>query len=61
MRRSRRRWRICSLWVFVGIMELKNQKIASVEAGMSDLIVVGDYELLEQQKEGYRNNRGSEA
>ena len=55
------RSRVFSLWVFVGIMELKNQTIASVEAGMSDLIVVGDYELLEQQKEGYRNNRGSEA
>ena len=55
------RSRVFCLWVFVGIMELKNQTIASVEVLMSDLIVVGDYELLEQQKEGYRNNRGSEA
>ena len=56
MRRSRRRWRIYSLWVFVGITELKNQTIASVDVPMSDLVVIGDYELLEKQKEGYETN-----
>ena len=35
---------------------MKNQTIAFLEAGMSDLVVVGDYELLEKQKEAYRNN-----
>ena len=51
------RSRVCSLWVFVGIMELmKNQKTVIIEAIMSDLVVVGDYELLEKQKEAYMNN-----
>ena len=35
---------------------VKNQTIASVEVLMSDLVVVGDYELLEKQKEGYETN-----
>ena len=35
---------------------LEIQKTVIVEAGMSDLVVVGDYELLEKQKEAYRNN-----
>ena len=35
---------------------MKNQTIAFLEAGMSDLVVISDYELLEKQKEAYRNN-----
>ena len=35
---------------------LKIQKTVIIEAIMSDLVVVGDYELLEKQKEAYRNN-----
>ena len=35
---------------------LENQNTVSSEAIMSDLVVVGDYELLEKQKEAYRNN-----
>ena len=35
---------------------LENQNTLSSEAIMSDLIVVDDYELLEKQKEAYRNN-----
>ena len=51
------RSRVCRLWVFVGIMELmKNQKTVIIEAIMSDLVVVVDYELLEKQKEAYMNN-----
>ena len=43
-------------------MELmKNQTFVFVEVLMSDLVVVGDYELLEKQKEGYERNRGTEA
>ena len=40
---------------------LGKQTIVFVEVVMSAVITIGDYELLEQQKEGYRNNRGSEA
>ena len=58
MRRSRRRWRICSIWVFVGITELENQRIVITEAIMSDLVVIGDYELLEKQKEEYIKTEG---
>ena len=32
------------------------QKTVIVEAIMSDLVVIGDYELLEKQREAYRNN-----
>ena len=35
---------------------LENQNILSSEALMSDLVVVGDYELLEKQREGYERN-----
>ena len=35
---------------------MKIQKTVIIEAIMSDLVVVGDYELLEKQKEAYRNN-----
>ena len=35
---------------------LENQNTVSIEAIMSDLIVVDDYELLEKQREGYETN-----
>ena len=35
---------------------LENQNTLSSEALMSDLVVVGDYELLEKQNEGYETN-----
>ena len=35
---------------------LENQNTLSSEALMSDLVVVGDYELLEKQREGYETN-----
>ena len=35
---------------------LENQNTLSSEALMSDLVVVGDYELLEKQREGYERN-----
>ena len=35
---------------------LKNQNTLSSEALMSDLTKIGDYELLEKQKEGYETN-----
>ena len=44
------RSRLCSIWVFVGITELKNQTIVFVEVVMSAVITIGDYELLEKQK-----------
>ena len=48
---------MCSIWVFVEITELmKNQTIAFLEAGMSDLVVISDYELLEKQREEYETN-----
>ena len=40
---------------------LENQNTLSSEAIMNDLVRIGDYELLENQKEGYRNNGGNEA
>ena len=47
---------MCSIWVFVGIMELENHVSVSIKLLMSGVITVGDYELLEKQKEAYRNN-----
>ena len=35
---------------------LENQNTLSSEAGMSDLTKIGEYELLEKQKEGYETN-----
>ena len=35
---------------------MKNQTIAFVEAIMSDLVVIGDYELLEKKNEGYERD-----
>ncbi len=35
---------------------LENQNTLSSEAIMSDLIRIGDYELLEKQREGYETN-----
>ena len=40
---------------------LENQNTLSSGAIMSGLIRIGDYELLEKQKEGYERNRGTEA
>ena len=34
----------------------ENQNTLSSEARMSDLTRIGDYELLEKQKEGYETN-----
>ena len=52
------RSRVCSLWVFVGIMELENHVSVSIKLIMSGVITVGDYELLEKQKEGYIKTEG---
>ena len=35
---------------------LENQNIVSIEAIMSGLTRIGDYELLEKQDEGYETN-----
>ena len=35
---------------------LGNQNTLSSEALMSDIVRIGDYELLEKQKEGYETN-----
>ena len=35
---------------------LENQNTVSIEAIMSDLTRIGDYELLEKQREGYETN-----
>ena len=35
---------------------MKNQSILSSTAIMSDIVRIGDYELLEKQKEGYETN-----
>ena len=35
---------------------LENQNTLSSEAIMSDLTKIGDYELLEKQREGYESN-----
>ena len=40
---------------------LENQTIAFVEVKMSGMIRIGEYELLEKQKEGYENNGGNDA
>ena len=52
------RSRVCGLWVFVGIMELENHVSVSIKLIMSGVITVGDYELLEKQKEGYIKTEG---
>ena len=49
---------MCSIWVFVGIMELENHVSVSIKLIMSGVITVGDYELLEKQKEGYIKTEG---
>ena len=48
--------RVCSLWVFVGITELKNHISVSIRLIMSGVITVGDYELLEKKNEGYERD-----
>ena len=35
---------------------LENQNPVSIEAIMSELVRIGDYELLEKQNEGYETN-----
>ena len=35
---------------------MKNQNTFSSEAIMSDIVRIGDYELLEKRKEGYETN-----
>ena len=35
---------------------LENQNTVSIEALMSDLTRIGDYELLEKRNEGYETN-----
>ena len=35
---------------------LENQNTVSIEAIMSELVRIGDYELLEKQNEGYNTN-----
>ena len=35
---------------------LENQNTVSIEARMSDLTKIGDYELFEKQREGYETN-----
>ena len=35
---------------------LENQNTLSIELVMSDIVVIGDYELLEKQNEGYETN-----
>ena len=35
---------------------LENQNPATIEEVMSELVRVGDYELLEKQNEGYNTN-----
>ena len=39
---------------------LENQNTVSSEAIMSDIVRIGDYELLEKQNEGYETNGGNE-
>ena len=39
-----------------GSYVLENQNTLSSEALMNDLTKIGDYELLEKQKEGYETN-----
>ena len=40
---------------------MENQNTVSIEEIMSGLTRIGEYELLEKQKEGYERNRGTEA
>ena len=35
---------------------LENHTSVSIEAEMSDMVRIGDYELLEKQNEGYNTN-----
>ena len=35
---------------------VENQNTLSIELVMSDIVVIGDYELLEKQNEGYEKN-----
>ena len=35
---------------------LENQKLVFIEAIMSELVRIGDYELLGKQREGYETN-----
>ena len=35
---------------------LENQNTVSIEAVMSGIVIIGDYELMEKQKEGYETN-----
>ena len=35
---------------------LENQNTVSIELIMSDMVVIGDYELLEKRNEGYETN-----
>ena len=35
---------------------LENQNTVIIEAKMSELVRIGDYELLEKQNEGYMSN-----
>ena len=35
---------------------MENQNTLSIELVMSDIVVIGDYELLEKQNEGYKSN-----
>ena len=50
------RSRVCSLWVFVGIMELENHVSVSIKLIMRGLARIGDYELLKKQKKRYETN-----
>ena len=43
----------CYCLLAKGSCVLKNQKTLSREAIMNDLTIIGDYELLEKQNEGY--------
>ena len=40
---------------------LENQIAFSIELIMSDLVRIGDYELLEKRNEGFETNKGNEA
>ena len=35
---------------------VENQNTLSIELVMGDIVVIGDYELLEKQNEGYETN-----
>ena len=35
---------------------LENQNTVSIELIMNDMVVIGDYELLEKRNEGYETN-----